>query len=157
MLVYVQHPGPGHAPRIDAQLATVVDVIVDDRREQVVGCGDGVEIAGEVQIDSVRWNQLSASAAGASALDAKTGAEGGFAKGHARVLAELAKAIRQADAGGGLAFARFGGGDGRNQDEFAASMLSLGPRRRPHLVHAGAKGQQVVFGKVEKGGGFLTH
>ncbi len=50
-VVHVEAAPPEDAPRIDAELVAEVEVVVDHRREQVVGGRDGVEVAGEVQVD----------------------------------------------------------------------------------------------------------
>ena len=50
-VVHVEDPPPEHPPRVDAERVAVVDVVVEQRGEQVVGGGDGVEVAGEVEVD----------------------------------------------------------------------------------------------------------
>src|SRR5690606_42016911 len=67
----VQHPGPHDAARIQSQLVAVVNVVVDQSRQQVVGGADGVDVAGEVQVDLVGGDDAGAPAAGGAALDAK--------------------------------------------------------------------------------------
>ena len=49
-VVHVLTALPLHLAGIDAQGVALLDVIVQQRRQQVVGGGDGVEIAGKVQI-----------------------------------------------------------------------------------------------------------
>jgi hypothetical protein len=46
------------AALVDFQLVAPVDVVVDHRRQQVVGRGDGVEIAGEVQVHVLHRHHL---------------------------------------------------------------------------------------------------
>ena len=48
--------------------------------EQVVGAADGVEVAGEVQVDVFHRHHLGIAAAGGAALDAEAGAEGRLAQ-----------------------------------------------------------------------------
>ena len=43
-----------------AERVAVVEVVVDHRREQVVGARDGVDVAGEVQVDVVGGDDLRA-------------------------------------------------------------------------------------------------
>ena len=49
-VVHVLAALPLHLPGIDAQGVALLDVVVQQRRQQVVSGGDGVEIAGKVQI-----------------------------------------------------------------------------------------------------------
>ena len=58
-------------------------MIVDQRRQQVVGGGDGVEIAGEMEIDVLHRHDLGIAAAGRAALDAEAGPERGLAQADA--------------------------------------------------------------------------
>src|ERR1700731_4484658 len=53
-----------HAPLIDAERITPIDVVVEERGEQIVGRGDGVEVAGEVEIDVLHRHDLGVAAAG---------------------------------------------------------------------------------------------
>ena len=50
-VVDVQHASPGDRARVDAELVAVVQVVVDHRGEHVVRRRDGVEVAGEVQVE----------------------------------------------------------------------------------------------------------
>ena len=70
-VVHVDGAGPGDAARVDVQFVAVVDVVVDQRGEQVVGRGDGVEVAGEVQVDLLHRDDLREATAGRAALDAE--------------------------------------------------------------------------------------
>src|SRR5208282_6164662 len=74
-LVHVDGAPPGYPARIDAERIPPVDVIVDQRRQQIVRRADRVQIAGEVQIDLLHWHDLRVAAAGRAALDAEAGTE----------------------------------------------------------------------------------
>ena len=74
-VIHVHHPAPGDAHRIDARLVAPVDMVVHHRGEQVVCRGDGVEVAGEMQVDLVHRHDLGEAAAGCAALHAEAGAE----------------------------------------------------------------------------------
>ena len=71
---------PGDAARIEPELVAPVEVVVDHRRQQVVGRGDGVEIAGEMEVDVLHRRHLGMAAAGGPALHAEAGAERGLAQ-----------------------------------------------------------------------------
>ena len=58
-----------------AERIAPIDVIVDQRGEQVVGGADGVEVAGEMEVDVLHRHDLGVAAAGRAALDAETWAE----------------------------------------------------------------------------------
>ena len=94
-------------------------MVVEHRRQQVVGGGDDVEIAVEMEIDLLHRRDLGVAAAGAAALDAKAGADGRFPQAENGFLAQTVEGVGQADAGGGLAFAGGSGVDGGNQDQLA--------------------------------------
>src|SRR5262249_60237365 len=48
-VVHIHYAAPGDAPAVDAERIAPIDVIVEQRREQIVGGADGVQVAGEVQ------------------------------------------------------------------------------------------------------------
>jgi hypothetical protein len=60
---------------LEVEARVVVHGVVDQRGEQVVGRADGVQVAGEVQIDALRRFEPAAAATGAAALDAEDRAE----------------------------------------------------------------------------------
>ena len=51
-------------------------MVVQNSAQQVVGSGDGVHIAGEVQVDVLHRNDLCIAAAGSAALDAEYRTQG---------------------------------------------------------------------------------
>ena len=105
-VVHVDHALPGDAAHVDAQLVAVMDVVVDQRRQQVVGERDGAEVAGEMQVDVLHRHHLRVAAAGGAALHAEHRAERGLAQADHRLLADVVERVAQAHRGGGLAFAR---------------------------------------------------
>ena len=68
-VVDVEHPLPGDVVRVDAQLVALVEVVVDHRRQHVVGRGDRVHVAGQVQVQGLERDHLAVPAAGGAALD----------------------------------------------------------------------------------------
>jgi hypothetical protein len=69
-IVHVDDPLPGDASYVEAELVAVVDVVVDQRREQVVSQSDRAEIAREVKVDVFHRDDLGVTAAGCAALHA---------------------------------------------------------------------------------------
>ncbi len=70
-VVHVQHPFPGHAAGIDIERVIKINMVVHQCREGVVGGGDGMEVAREVEVDVLHRQHLAPASAGSSALDAK--------------------------------------------------------------------------------------
>ena len=70
-VVHVHDPAPDDAPRVKPERVTVVDVVVHQRGQQVVGQRNGVEITREVQVDVLHRHHLGITAAGRAAFHAK--------------------------------------------------------------------------------------
>ena len=70
-VVDVEHPAPGDVVQVEAGLVALVEMVVEQRREQVVRRGDRVEVAGEVQVQDLHRDDLAVAAAGRPALDAE--------------------------------------------------------------------------------------
>ncbi len=130
-VVHVDGAAPGDAAAVEPERIAPVDVVVDQRAKQVVGGGDGVEIAGEVQIDVLHRHHLGIAAAGGTALDAEAGPERGLAQAQHRLLADLVERVGEADRGGGLALAGRRRCDGRHQDQLAVGLIL----QRLNVVH----------------------
>ena len=69
-------------------LVALVDVIVDQRREQVVSQRDRGEVAGEMQVDVLHRHDLRVAAAGGAALHAEHRAQRRLAQADQRLLAD---------------------------------------------------------------------
>src|SRR5699024_9412529 len=98
-VIDVHHPLPLDAARVDAQLIALMDVIVDQGREGVVGDLDRVEVSGEVQIDVLHRDHLCVAAAGGAALDAHDGAQRRFAQRDHGAVALQGEGVRETDGG----------------------------------------------------------
>ena len=109
-VVHVERPAPPDAPRVDAERIVPEEVVVQHRCQQVVGRGDGVEVAGEMQVDLVHRRHLRAAAARRAALDAETGAEARLPQADHGFRAETVQGIAEADGRGRLALGRPGSG-----------------------------------------------
>ena len=128
-VVHVEAAAPGDAARVDAELVAPIDVVVDHRGQQIVGGADGVEIAGEMQVDLVHRHDLRIAAAGRAALHAEAGAQARLAQADHRLLADAVQRVAQADGGGGLAFAGRRRVDRGDQDELAVRAARPGAWR----------------------------
>ena len=118
-VIHVHAALPGDAAGVDVQGVALLDAVVDHRGQQVVGCADGVEVTGEVEVDVLHRHHLRIAAAGCAALDAKNGAEGRLAEAEHGLLAQRIHGVGQTHAGGRLALACGGGADGRDEDQLA--------------------------------------
>ena len=122
-------------------------MVVEHGGEQVVGGADGVEVAGEVQVDVVHGNHLGVTAAGGPPLHAEAGAEGRLAEAEQDPLADQVECIAQAHRGGRLALAGGGRRDGGDQDQLAVGFAcQLVDVIEGYLGLVVAEGLQVVGG-----------
>ncbi len=124
-VVHVDGAPPGDAAAVDAERIAPIDVIVDQRRKQVVRGADGVEVAGEMQVDVLHRHHLGIAAAGRAALHAEATARGCGSRRHSIAFLPMwLSASVQADRGGGLALARRRRRDRRDQDQLAVRPAS---------------------------------
>ena len=118
-VVHVEHAAPDDFLESKSVGLMLVEVVVEEGGNHVVGRGDGVEVAREVEVDFLHGEHLGISASGRTALHAEAGAERRFAQGDDSFLAYLVESEGEADAHRGLADACLGGGDGGDEDEIA--------------------------------------
>ena len=135
-VVEVDDATPGDGQRVDVQLVAVHEVTVDHGRQQVVGGADGVDVAGEVEVEVLHRDELRVAAAGRAALDAEDRAEGGLAEGEHRVDADGVHALGEADGGDRLALAERRRGDGGDVDDLAVGLVLQAIEER-HVVDLG--------------------
>ena len=100
----------------------LVQVVVDHRREQVVGRGDRGEVAGEGEVDVDHRHHLAVPAAGRAALDAEHRSHRRLAQRDDALLADAAQRVGQPDRGRRLALAGRRGRHRRDEHE-----VSVGP------------------------------
>ena len=93
-------------------------MVVKHGCEQVVGCADGVQVAGEMEVDVFHWYNLRIPAAGCAALNAEDWAEGRFAQRDHGLFTEAIERVGNADGRGGLSFAGWRWVDGSNENDF---------------------------------------
>ena len=149
-VVHVEHPLPRDAARVDAQLVAVVDVVVDQRGEQVVRELDRVEVAGEVEVDVLHRDDLRVTAAGRTALDPEDRAERRFAQADERLLPDAVQRVAEPDGRRRLALARRRRADRRHQDQLAVrAVLQRGQVVQRDLRLVVAVGLEVFVGDAE--------
>jgi hypothetical protein len=95
----------------------VEDAGVDGRGQQVVGDRDGVDVAGQVEVEVLHGHDLGVAAAGGPALDAESRSHAGLADDGDDLFAEMsAEGLAEADGRRRLALAERGRGDGGDID-----------------------------------------
>ena len=132
-VVHIHAALPGDLLDVDAQGVALLDVVVQHGGAEVVGRADGVEIAGEMEVDVLHGHHLGVTAAGRAALDAEHGAEGGLPQGDQGVFAKAAHGVCQTDGGGGLSLTGGSGIDGGDQHQLAVAALALPQQAVVHL------------------------
>ena len=136
-VVHVEGALPVHSERVDRVRVAVEDGGVEERRQQVVGRPDRVDVAREVEVQVLHRDDLREPAAGRAALDAEHRAERWLAQAEQRVLADLPEALRERHGGGGLALPRLGRRNAGHAHELAVGRVAQAvehPERHLRLV-----------------------
>ena len=124
----------------------LVDIVVEQGTDGVVGRGHGMEVTGEVQVDFLHRQHLCIAATGSTSLDSETGSERRFPQGHGGLFPDFVQPQRQADADGGLADAGLRRTDGCHQDQTALLHLLLIDQRYRHFGHIPSVGLNILRG-----------
>ena len=75
----VHDPRPADREGVDAERVPMVEVVVEEGRGEVVGGADGVDVAGQVEVEVLHRDDLAVAAAGRPSLDPEDRAERGLA------------------------------------------------------------------------------
>ncbi|CAB4798185.1 unannotated protein [freshwater metagenome] len=113
-LIDVEHSSPRDVVEVEVEFVALVEVVVEHGREHVVRRGDGVEVAGEVQVEQLHWDDLAVAAAGRATLDAERWSHRRLANRNDALLADVLEGLTESHGGGGLSFAERRWRDGRN-------------------------------------------
>ena len=145
-VVHVHHAPPGDAANVESERVAVVDVVVDQRREQVVRERDGAEVAGEVQVDVFHRHDLRAAAAGRTALQAEHRADRRLAQADDRFLPDAIQRVAETDRGRRLAFAGRRRVDRADEDQLAvgATRQAADVRHREFRLVATVEVERVI-------------
>ena len=150
-VIHVHAALPCDAAGVDVQRVALLDAVVDHGSQQVVGCADGVQVAGKVQVDVLHGHHLCVAAAGSTALDAEHRAKAGLTQAEHGLFAQSVHGIGQTHAGGGFALARRGGADGSDKDQLAL-LFGIVDQAVIDLGLVAAIGDHVLIGKAQLGG-----
>ena len=70
-VIHIHGTPPGNALRVDAEGVALMNVVVDHGGQEIVGCADGMEVAGEVEVNVLHGDDLCVAAAGRAAFYAE--------------------------------------------------------------------------------------
>ena len=126
----VEDARPEDAVRVDAERVLVVEAVVDEGAGEVVGRADGVDVAGQVEVEVLHRDDLAVAAAGGAALDAEDRPERRLADVDRRLAADPVEALGEPDGRRRLALAERRRRDRRDDDVLAARPLGLEARDR---------------------------
>ncbi len=118
-VVEVEHALPVDRPHVDVERVAVVDVVVDQRRQQVVGRPERREVAGEVQVDVGHRHHLRVAAAGRAALHAEHRPHRRLPQAGHRLQPQPVQRVGETDRGRRLALPRRRRRDRGHQDQLA--------------------------------------
>ena len=152
-VVDVEDPPPCDVVLVEVEGVALVEVAVEHRRQQVVGRRDGVEVAGQVQVELLHRDDLAVATTGGAALDAERRAHRGLAQADHRLAADAGHRLAESDRGGGLALAERRGRDRRDDDVLGRwAVGELVDRLQPDLRQARPVRLQQVLTDAELGG-----
>src|SRR3954469_13151302 len=106
--------------RIDAERVLVVKAVVDEGPGQIVRSPDGMDVAGEMEVEVLHRDDLAVPTARGAALDPEDRTERRLADADGCLTADRVEALRQTDRRRRLAFTERGGGD-RGHDHVLAA------------------------------------
>jgi hypothetical protein len=129
-IVHVDHPPPCDAQRVDLVHVAVQDGGVEQRRKQIVGRPDGMDVAGEVQVEVLHRHDLGQPSARRAALDAEHRAQRRLAQAQDRALADRPEPLRERHGRGRLALPGPGGRHAGHADELAVGHVRQPVERR---------------------------
>src|SRR5258708_25384401 len=124
-VIHVDHTLPSYTTRVDFQFVAVMDVIVDERSQQVIGQRDGGEVAGEMKVTVLHRNHLGVATTGGTAFHAKDRTERRFAQTDHRFLAAVIQCVAQTDSGGSLALPGRPRANRADEDQFPIWAISM--------------------------------
>ena len=101
----------------------MMDVIVNEGRQQVVGNTDGMKVTSEVEVDVLHGYHLSVSTASSSALDTKDRSERRLPQSDNGFFTDSSQSIDQSDRGSGLAFSCWCRRNSCHENQFAVWLV----------------------------------
>ena len=141
-----------HLGGVDVEGVVPHELVVDDRRQQVVRGGDGVDVPGEVEVDVPHGVHLGVAPSGGPSFDSEGGSDRGLPEGPDDVLAQFAESLDESDCCDGLSLPGGGGGDRGHDHELPVLLvLELLEAGQGHLRHVPAVHLDLVLGQTDFG------
>ena len=147
-VVHVHRTLPHDLLGIDTKGVTLLDMVVEHGGKEVVRRADGMEVAGEVQVDVLHGDDLRVTAASGAALHAEHRTERRLAKREHGLLAQTREGVGETDGRGGLALTRRRGVDGGHEDELGLAR-HIAQRMDIDLRLVLAVVIELIFGKTD--------
>ena len=122
-VVHIHHALPHDFLRYDIQRISLMDVVIQHCRQQVVCRSDGMEIPGKMQVDIIHRYHLGISAAGSAALNAEARSQRRLSQRGNGLLSQLVQRHRQSHVRGGLSFSGRSRVDGGYQHQFSVGTV----------------------------------
>ena len=134
----------------------MMNVIIDQRCQQIVCQRNGAEVASEVQVDVLHRHHLRIAAACGTAFHAKYRTQRGFTQTDNGFPANVVQCIAQAHGGGGLALAGGRWANRSHEHQFAVRFVfqSIDIVQR-HFCLVMAVGLKMIHGNAELLGHFV--
>ena len=118
-VVHIKHSPPKNFFQSETFCLVLIEIIVEQSRNHVMGRGNGVKIPCEMKVNLIHRKHLCISSTGRSSLHSETRTERRFTKSDNRILSNFIQSQSKTDRYGSFANARFGCRDSSDQDEIA--------------------------------------
>ena len=118
-IVQVDYPGPGDRERIEIQLVSMGEVVVDGGGKEIVRSRYGVDVAGEVQIEVFHRDDLAVTPPGRPSFDTERWTHARLPDGGEYPVAQPTQALAETNGRGRFALAEWSRGDGGDIDVLA--------------------------------------
>ena len=155
-VVDIEHPAPHHFFQPYAGGTVLIEIVVEQCGNQVIGRCHGVEVARKVQVDIFRGQYLCISATGSTAFHSEARPERRLTQSDDCLLAYIVQAHTQPYTHCGLAHTGFGGGNGCNKDKFVFGHFLVVYQTVRYFGDITAIVIHIVLGKSYPGGNFTN-
>jgi len=118
--------------------------VVNQGSQEVVGCGNGMEVAGEMQVDGFHRNNLRVSAAGSTTLHTEGRSERRLSQSQTCFFAEFLKGLSNGDGSCCLSGAGRHTGSRRDENKFALGVRGV----QSNFGFVSAVRNELVVGKT---------
>ena len=116
-VVHIQHPLPFHFTQARATVAVLVDIIVQQSRNHIVGRSNRMEVSGKMEVDVFHRKNLRITTTSRPAFHTEAGTQRRLAQGHNGFLANLIHTQSQANRHRGLTDTGLVGSDSSHQNQ----------------------------------------